>query len=418
MKLRRRALTQGTHGLLGGVGTLACGIGSSLGGLEIGLGLLTDGVDVCLDLAGIDVHLIDAVVDGVDLLLGVGDALLHLFDKLILLGLLILDGVDRLLVGVRRLLRIVGGVLCIVGRLLGLVRDLFDGADLNRLVLGGLVERGHGIKRGIDSGVQASQEPRLLAGQAVVGLADDVLALAGILEVQRDRVDHEELVGVVDGRTDTHGVAHIKMGVSFHEQREIHGLDVQRDLRVLGLVELLDAGLHEIVDVRDGGVLEDLLLVAVAFHGGGGVEHIAGLENVGVERADAVRNLFQSDRVLGDLGVALDLGEREVVQIDAAVSIVADVVEVPARTDLRVLRQIRLEVEGELDPLVTLVLHGQRGVDVHRRPAAGLLVLVASPDRDVRPAFVLHVDRGLVATSRTRIEEAIVDVFSGARDEI
>ena len=164
----------------------------------------------------------------------------------------------------------------------------------------------------------------------------------------------------MDGRTDTNGVAHIKMSVSFHEQCEIHGLDVECDLRVLGFVELLDAGLHEIVDVRDGGVLEDLLLVAVAFHGGGGVEHITGLEDVGVERTDTVRNLFQSDRVLGDLGVAFDLGEREVIQINAAVSIVADIVEVPPRTDLRVLRQIRLEVEGELGPLVTLVLHGHR----------------------------------------------------------
>ena len=418
LKLRRRALTQGVHGLLGGVGTLSGGVGGVLGGLEIGLGLLTDGVDGRLDLSGLGVHLVETVVDAVDLLLGLFDAGLHLFEKLVLLGLLLLDVSDRLLVGVRRLLGIVGGVLRIIGLVRGVVGHLLDFSYLNRLILGRLVERGHGVKRGIDSGVQASQETRLLAGQAVVGLADDVLALAGILEIECDRVDHEELVGVVDGRTDTHGVAHVEVRVPFHEQREIHGLDVQRDLRFLGLVELLDAGLHEIVDVRDGGVLEDLLLVAVAFHGGGGVEHITGLEDVGIERADAVRNLFQSDRVLGDLGVALDLGEREVVQIDAAVSIVADIVEVPARTDLRVLRQIRLEVEGELDPLVALVLHSQRGVDVHRRPAAGLLVLVASPDRDVRPAFVLHIDRGLVATSRTRIEEAVVDVFSGPRDEI
>ena len=171
----------------------------------------------------------------------------------------------------------------VIGLVGGIIGDVLDLADLNRLVLGRLVERRHRVKRGVDPRIQAPQEPRLLSGEAVIGLADDVLALSRILEIEVDRIDHEELVGVVDGRTDTNGVAHIKMSVSFHEQREIHGLDVQCDLRVLGFVELLDAGLHEIVDVRDGGVLEDLLLVAVAFHGGGGVEHITGLEDVGVE---------------------------------------------------------------------------------------------------------------------------------------
>ena len=154
LKLRRRALTQGVHSLLGGVGTLSGGVGGVLGGLEIGLGLLTDGVDGRLDISCLRVHLVETIVDAADLLLGLFDAVPHLFELLVVLGLGVLYGVDCLLIGVGGVLGRVRCVLRGVGRLLGLVGDLFDGADLDRLVLGRLVERGNLIEGAVDSTVE------------------------------------------------------------------------------------------------------------------------------------------------------------------------------------------------------------------------------------------------------------------------